>query len=262
MKEDKTSWVNVFQWFCGHILNMVKLVLEISALACWRSWSKCFLRSNTSGVPSAPLAISFASATRKNEWMRNLLSSFDEFKGKEQFPERDLQDYLGRHQDLWDEWMRRAKGEIELIRQIEINIDYILMLVKKYRDFHCADKEILITIQKAVDASPELRSKKQRIETFISGINDVEDVLKEWHGFAAGEREKELTQIIRDEKLRESENRKFLENAFRDGEIKTTGTDIDKLCRQCPVLAEAVPDPKKTDRSRQVDGIFRSFRWD
>ena len=172
--------------------------------------------------------------------MRNLLLSFDEFKGKELISERDLQDYLGRYQDLRDEWVNRAKGEkeditddivfeIELIRQIEINIDYILMLVKKYHDSHCDDKEILITIQKAVDASPELRSKKQLIETFIAGINDVDDVMAEWHGFVAVEREKELTQIIQEEKLKEPETRKFLENAFRDGEIKTTGTDIDKL---------------------------------
>ena len=172
--------------------------------------------------------------------MRNLLLSFDEFKGKELISERDLQDYLGRYQDLRDEWVNRAKGEkeditddivfeIELIRQIEINIDYILMLVKKYHDSHCDDKEILVTIQKAVDASPELRSKKQLIETFIAGINDVDDVMAEWHGFVAVEREKELTQIIQEEKLKEPETRKFLENAFRDGEIKTTGTDIDKL---------------------------------
>ena len=172
--------------------------------------------------------------------MRNLLLSFDEFKGKELISERDLQDYLGRYQDLRDEWVNRAKGEkeditddivfeIELIRQIEINIDYILMLVKKYHDSHCDDKEILITIQKAVDASPELRSKKQLIETFIAGINDVDDVMEEWRGFVAVEREKELDQIIQEEKLKEPETRKFLENAFRDGEIKTTGTDIDKL---------------------------------
>ena len=172
--------------------------------------------------------------------MRNLLLSFDEFKGKELIAERDLQDYLGRYQDLRDEWVNRAKGEkeditndivfeIELIRQIEINIDYILMLVKKYHDSNCDDKEILVTIQKAVDASPELRSKKQLIETFIAGINDVDDVMAEWHGFVAVEREKELTQIIQEEKLKEPETRKFLENAFRDGEIKTTGTDIDKL---------------------------------
>ena len=172
--------------------------------------------------------------------MRNLLLSFDDFKGKELILERDLQDYLGRYQDLRDEWVNRTKGEkeditddivfeIELIRQVEINIDYILMLVKKYHDSNCDDKEILVTIQKAVDASPELRSKKQLIETFIAGINDVDDVMAEWHGFVAVEREKELTQIIQEEKLKEPETRKFLENAFRDGEIKTTGTDIDKL---------------------------------
>ena len=172
--------------------------------------------------------------------MRNLLLSFDEFKGKELLSERDLQDYLSRYQDLRDEWMNRPKGEkeditddivfeIELIRQIEINIDYILMLVKKYHDSHCGDKEILVTIRKAVDASPELRSKKQLIETFIAGINDMDDVMAEWSGFVAAEREKELVQIIQQEKLKEPETRKFLENAFRDGEIKTTGTDIDKL---------------------------------
>ena len=67
--------------------------------------------------------------------------------------------------------------EIELIKQIEINIDYILLLVKKYHDSHCEDKEVLIDIRKAMDASPELRSKKALIETFIAGINDVDDVL-------------------------------------------------------------------------------------
>ncbi|KAF5036391.1 Type I restriction enzyme EcoR124II R protein [anaerobic digester metagenome] len=173
--------------------------------------------------------------------MRNLLSSFDEFKEKELISERDLQDYLGRYQDLRDEWKRKREAgestdisddivfEVELIRQIEINIDYILMLVKKYHDAHCDDKEILITIQKAVDASPELRSKKRLIETFIAGVNDIDDVLAGWHDYVAQEREKELEKIIQDEKLKEPETRKFLENAFRDGEIKTTGTDIEKI---------------------------------
>lgn len=173
--------------------------------------------------------------------MRNLLSAFDDFKGKELLSERDLQDYLGRYQDLRDEWKRRKeKGEstdivddivfeVELIRQVEINIDYILMLVKKYHDTHCTDKEVLITIQKAVDASPELRSKKRLIENFIAGIHDVDDVLAEWHEYVLEQREMDLMKIIRDENLREDETRKFMENSFRDGEIRTTGTDIDHL---------------------------------
>ena len=173
--------------------------------------------------------------------MRNLLTSFDEFAGSEILSERDFQDYLGRYQDLRDEWKNRKPGgekeditddivfEIELIKQIEINIDYILMLVQKYHDSHCDDKEILITIQKAVDASPELRSKKALIETFIAGINDVSDVMLEWRTFVAEEKERQLVTIIQEENMKDEETRRFMDSAFRDGSVKTTGTDIDKL---------------------------------
>ena len=173
--------------------------------------------------------------------MRNLLSSFDEFAGKEIITERDLQDYLGRYQDLRDEWKRKRENgestdiiddivfEVELIKQIEINIDYILMLVKKYHDTHGEDKEVLITIKKAIDASPELRSKKLLIESFIAGINDVDDVMLEWNSFVARQREQDLVTLIQDEKLKPEETRIFLENSFREGEIKTVGTDIDKI---------------------------------
>ena len=173
--------------------------------------------------------------------MRNLLVSFDDFKDKHILSERDLQDYLGRYQDLADEWKNKRKNheskditddvvfEIELIKQIEINIDYILMLVKKYHDTHCEDKEVLINIKKAIDASPEMRSKKQLIEAFIAGINEVEDVMAEWNEYVSKQREADLQQIINEEKLKPEETRKFIENAFRDGEVKTVGTDIDKL---------------------------------
>ena len=203
--------------------------------------------------------------------MRNLLSSFDEFKGRELITERDLQDYLGRYQDLRDEWRKRRENsekeditddlvfEIELIKQIEINIDYILMLVKKYHDTHCTDKEVLITIQKAIDASPELRSKKELIETFIAGINDVEDVMAGWHDYVTEERERELVQIIQDEKLKEAETRKFVENAFRDGEIKTTGTDIDKLMPPVSRFGGGNRAKKKQGVIEKLKGFFEKF---
>ena len=170
--------------------------------------------------------------------VRNILVSFDDFEGNEILTERDLQDYLGRYQDLRDEWKRKRESgeitdinddivfEIELVKQIEINIDYILMLVKKYHDSHGLDKEILITIQKAVDSSPELRSKKALIESFIDGINDMDDVISEWHDFVLEMREKDLKVLIDTENLKPDETRKYLDNAFRDGEIRTTGTDI------------------------------------
>lgn len=200
--------------------------------------------------------------------MRNLLLSFDEFAGKEILSERDLQDYLGRYQDLRDEWKRRRDDkqkeditddivfEIELIKQIEINIDYILLLVKKYHDSHCEDKEVLIDIRKAMDASPELRSKKALIETFIAGINDVDDVLTEWRSFVVEQKEKELASIVAEENLKPEETRKFVENAFRDGEIKTTGTDIDKLM---PPVSRFGGGNRAEKKQTIIDKLFAFF---
>lgn len=203
--------------------------------------------------------------------MRNLLSAFDDFAGNEIITERDLQDYLGRYQDLRDEWNeKRKKGEstdiiddivfeVELIKQIEINIDYILMLVKKYHDGHCEDKEVLVTINRAVDASPELRSKKALIENFISGINEVDDVMTEWHEYVNEKREEELVQIIKDEKLKESETRKFIKNAFRDGEIRTIGTDIDKLMPPVSRFGGGNRSVKKQGIIDKLKAFFEKF---
>ena len=203
--------------------------------------------------------------------MRNLLTSFDEFAGNEILSERDLQDYLGRYQDLRDEWKnKQPKGdkeditddivfEIELIKQIEINIDYILMLVQKYHDSHCDDKEVLITIRKAVDASPELRSKKALIESFIAGINDVSDVMVEWRSFVAEQRESDLQQIIAEEKLKPEETRKFIETAFRDGSVKTTGTDIDKLMPPMTRFGGGNRAEKKQGIIAKLLGFFEKY---
>lgn len=203
--------------------------------------------------------------------IRNLLSAFDEFAGHEILSERDLQDYLGRYQDLRDEWKQRKPTgekeditddivfEIELIKQIEINIDYILMLVKKYHDSHCDDKEVLITIQKAIDASPELRSKKALIENFIAGINDVSDVMIEWRQYVAEEKERQLVAIIQEENLKEDETRKFIEVAFRDGSVKTTGTDIDKLMPPMSRFGSGNRAEKKQGVIAKLLGFFERF---
>ena len=179
--------------------------------------------------------------------------------------------YLGRYQDLRDEWKNRQPTgekediiddivfEIELIKQIEINIDYILLLVKKFHDSHCSDKEVLVTIQKAIDASPELRSKKALIETFIAGINDVSDVMIEWRTFVAEEKERQLATIIEEEKLKPEETRQFIESAFRDGMVKTTGTDIDKLMPPISRFGGGNRAEKKKTVIEKLLGFFERF---
>ena len=171
--------------------------------------------------------------------MRNILSSFDQFDEMDSIAARDLQDYQSIYLDLYEKYrpgihekediVDDIEFEIELIKQVEINIDYILMLVEKYHTGNCEDKEILASIRKAIDASIQLRSKKELIEAFISTVNVDTQVTTEWRRFVLEQEENDLAEIISGEKLKDEETRKFVSNAFRDGALKTTGTEIDKL---------------------------------
>ena len=196
--------------------------------------------------------------------MRNILASFDEFDGNGILTDIDFQDYCGRYLDLRPS---TSKGEvtnvnddivfeIELIRQVEINIDYILMLVKKYHDTHCRDREIVVAIQKAVDASPELRSKKALIQTFLAGITDVDDVMDAWREFVAEEKEKELAAIISEESLKEEPARAFVSNCFRDGYVKTNGTDLDAIL---PAMSRFGGNNRAEKRARVIERITLFF---
>lgn len=172
--------------------------------------------------------------------LRNILSSFDKFAGNEILSERDFQDYTGMYVDLYQKYKQKDDGEkesikddivfeMELVKQVEVNIDYILMLVAKYHQSNCEDKEILGTIDKAIKSSLALRSKKELIDGFISKINADTNVMDDWGKFVKEQKEIDLKKIINDENLNEEETRKFLDNAFRDGQIKTNGTDIEKI---------------------------------
>lgn len=170
----------------------------------------------------------------------NILSTFDQFEGQEILSDRQLQDYQSNYLDLQDKWRKRRKGdkeninddlvfETELIRQVEINIDYILLLVQKYHDTNCTNKEILVNITKAIGSSMQLRSKKELIESFISSVNADTDVEQSWKDYVQQQKEDDLKELIESENLKPEETTKFIESSFRDGQVRTTGTDIDKI---------------------------------
>lgn len=171
--------------------------------------------------------------------IKNILSVFDKFVGNEILSEREYQDYQSIYIDLYQK--RKPKDtdkesinddiifEIELIKQVEINIDYILMKVAEYYKSNKEDKEILVDIKKALDSSIELRSKKELIEGFIDRVNSSKNVTEDFKKFVREEKEKDLEKVIEEEKLKPEETKKFIDNSLRDGVLKTTGTDIDKL---------------------------------
>ena len=118
---------------------------------------------------------------------------------------------------------------MELIRQVEINIDYILLLVEKFHKSNCKDKEILVSIDRAIDSSIQLRSKKELIHDFIRTIDVSTVVERDWTTFVKEQEEAELNTIITEEKLKPDETKRFVDNSFRDGTLKTTGTDFDRI---------------------------------
>ena len=172
--------------------------------------------------------------------LKNILSAFDKFAGNEILSEREYQDYQSIYIDLYEE-IKKTKNtdkeninddiifEIELIKQVEINIDYILMKVAEYYKSNKKDKEILVDIKKAINSSIELRSKKELIEGFIDRVNSSKNVTDDFKKFVREEKEKDLEKVIEEEKLKPEETKKFIDNSLRDGTLKTTGTDIDKL---------------------------------
>ena len=170
---------------------------------------------------------------------RNVLSTFDEFADADFYEFENFMNYQSAYLDLRDSYKKEAKEkesilddvvfEMEFIKQVDINIDYILDLVEKYKDSHQEDKEIILQINRAVDASPELRSKKALIEQFLKTINSQSVVGSDWEKFVAAQKEKEIGLIIQEHKLKDAETRKFIDNCFRDGAIKTIGSDIEKI---------------------------------
>lgn len=200
----------------------------------------------------------------------NILSTFDQYEGREELSDRQLQDYQSHYLDLRDKWRRRKPGdkeninddlifETELIRQVEINIDYILLLVQKYHDTNCTDKEILVNISKAIGSSLQLRSKKELIESFISSVNAGTDVDRGWREYVQRRKAEDLNEIIESEHLKPEETEKFIESSFRDGQVRTTGTDIDKILPPMSRFGGGDRQEKKRSVIEKIQSFFERY---
>lgn len=205
--------------------------------------------------------------------VRNILTSFDEFKGREILTERDVQDYHSAYIDLYREFRELSKRdaenvnddivfEMELIKQVEINIDYILMLIKKYHEDHIKNREIKTDIYKAVDSSVELRNKKDLIESFIDSLTPATVVDDDWRKFVDQKKIEELERIIDEENLNREAAYKFVDSAFRDGYVQTTGTALTKVLPPMSRFSAKSERPKKRESVlEKINAFFNKF-WD
>ena len=198
----------------------------------------------------------------------NILDSFDQFKSEQLLSERDVQDYHSTYQDIYEEFRRKSKVEatditedivfeMELIKQIEVNIDYILALVKKYHESNMEDKEVLITINKAIMSSPDLRNKKDLILSFIDSLNTSSDVYADFEKFMNSKKKEELDRIIKEENLDEEETYKFVKKSFERGNIETEGLEISSILPPMDMFSKDKSRLKK--KNEVIDRLLNFF---
>lgn len=200
--------------------------------------------------------------------VRNILTTFDEFTSNEILSERDLQDYHSAYIDIYNEFRKEGGAEkenvnedlifeMELIKQVDINIDYIIELIKKYHEDHTKNKELLLDINKAIDSSVELRNKKDLINQFIEslGIHSVVD--NDWQRFVEDKKVEELETIIKNEKLDHDATYAFIKSAFQSGTVVTTGTAISKIL---PPVSRFSPTGERGKlRENVIDKLTKFF---
>jgi len=199
--------------------------------------------------------------------VRNILTTFDEFTGNEILTERDVQDYHSMYIDLYNEFRKGTEVdqeninddlvfEMELIKQVEINIDFVLGLIKRYHEDHNNNREILVDINKAIDSSVELRNKKDLINQFITSLDIHSVVDDDWQKFVDKKKIEELDKIIDNEGLDHDATYAFVRNSFRDGSVATTGTAITKVL---PPVSRFSPTGERTQKRESVLGKLTSF---
>ena len=201
----------------------------------------------------------------------NILQAFDQFAGNELLSPRDVQDYLGMYNDIYQEMHGDGHDkeeikddlvfEMELVKQVEINIDYILDLVKKYQNQNSKDRELTLRdIDRAIKSSPEMRNKKDLIDEFVESITPTSEVDDDWNTFVRKKMQEEVSDIISSEKLQEVPARKFIKNSFENGFVQTDGTDVAAIMPPInPFKKAAGREEKKSEILDKIKSFFNRF---
>ena len=199
--------------------------------------------------------------------MRNLLSCFDQFADADCISERDIQDYTSTYIDLADKYRNQKKHdktdinddvmfEMELVRQVEVNIDYILFLVQQYNKGHQSNAELKVKISKAIDSSPDLRDKKELIEQFIDSLTPDSEVNDKWQEYVNKCKRDEFEAIVEEEHLKATEAKEFIITSFKRGYVAGGGLELSGIM---PPINPFDPNANREGKLHHVLNRIRSF---
>lgn len=198
--------------------------------------------------------------------MRHLLSVFDEFAEVDMLTERDVQDYTSIYLDIRDHIIHNPNPktdisddlvfEMELIKKVEVNIDFILFLVEQYRESHNQDGEIRVRINKAINSSPDLRNKKDLIDKFIENLTPNSEVDAAWQQYVNEEKRRQFETIVEEEGLKREQAVEFIENAYERGYVPEGGMELDGIM---PALNPFDPNANREGKIATVLEKLKAF---
>ena len=200
--------------------------------------------------------------------IRNLLTSFDQFAEQAPLSERDLQDYTSIYLSLRDWAKENAESgdktninddiefEMELVKQVEVNIDYILFLVQQMQGDRADIAELTIQINKAIDSSPDLRDKKDLINRFIESLTPDSEVTDKWKEYVDAEKRKEFERIVSEEHLKEGPAKEFIETAWERGYVPEGGLELNAIM---PPINPFDPNANREGKLQKVLGKIKGF---
>lgn len=149
---------------------------------------------------------------------------------------------------------------MELVRQVEVNIDYILFLVQQYNQGHQDNAELMVKISKAIDSSPDLRDKKELIEQFIESLTPDSEVNDEWQDYVNNCKRKEFEIIVKEEHLKAGEAKEFIKTSFKRGYVAEGGLELNGIM---PPINPFDPNANREGKLHQVlerlKGFFNKF---
>lgn len=210
--------------------------------------------------------------------LENILSAFDEFRGLDTLSERDKQDYKSHYLDLYE--TLRSKNidnapiddeivfEMDLIKQVEVSVEYIMFLLEQYHKEKNQGKEHKIEILKIIESSPSLRNKRELLREFLEILdgNRGEDFDAQFREFIKAKYEKNLQDLIKNENLEPQKTLDFMQHSLKIKEFQESGTDIQEILPRFSIFASGkegerlnLEREKKKYKIRELFEIFKEF---
>lgn len=208
----------------------------------------------------------------------NILRNFDEFQNVDKIiSERLMQDMKSVYVDIRENITKRrefdkaqktdidfsdVEFQIDLLKTDEINLDYILKLIlEKYKEHD--DIEVLkAEVKRAIRSSLGTRAKEELIMSYInstrlSELKTNDDIVESFYEFARKEKEKNVDELISNEKLN-NDAKRFIEKSIAKGYVDYAGDELDSILPPTSRRG-GLREKKKGEVLAKIDAIVNIF---